>query len=401
MNVHEYQAKELMARHGVNVPRGEAVKTAAEATAAAEAIWAAGHTRAVVKSQIHAGGRGKGIFKDGFKGGVHLCDSVADVTAKAEAMLGNVLVTKQTGEDGRQVNTLLIASAEKITKEFYLACLLDRAIGRPILMASAEGGMDIEEVAAKTPEKIIKVAIDPLLGLQDYQGRRVAIALGLRGRLIGQAARLFKGVYETWAGCDASLVEINPLAIIIAPDGSEVLAAVDAKLSVDDNALFRHPDIAEMRDLGEEDELEVEASKHDLNYIKLEGTIACLVNGAGLAMSTMDTIKHYGGEPANFLDVGGGASKEQVRAAFEIIAGDPNVKAILVNIFGGIMNCNTIAEGIVAAVQETSLTLPLVVRLEGNNVTTGKKTLADSGLTLITADTMADGAEKVVAAANN
>ena len=377
------------------------MKTPEEATTTAEAIWSAGHTRAVVKSQIHAGGRGKGTFKDGFQGGVHLCDSVEDVTAKAEAMLGNVLVTKQTGEDGRQVNTLLISSAEEITKEFYLACLLDRGIGRPILMASAEGGMDIEEVAAKTPERIIKVAIDPTIGLQDYQARKVAIALGLRGKLIGQAARLFKGVYNTWFECDASLVEINPLAVTLAPDGSEVLAAVDAKLSVDDNALFRHPDIAEMRDLGEEDELEVEASKHDLNYIKLDGNIACLVNGAGLAMSTMDTIKHHGGEPANFLDVGGGASREQVRAAFEIIVSDPNVKAILVNIFGGIMNCNTIAEGVVAAVKDTGLTLPLIIRLEGNNVEAGDKTLADSGLTLITAETMADAAKKAVAAANN
>ena len=398
MNVHEYQAKELLARHGVNVPRGEAVKTPEEATTTAEAIWSAGHTRAVVKSQIHAGGRGKGTFKDGFQGGVHLCDSVEDVTAKAEAMLGNVLVTKQTGEDGRQVNTLLISSAEEITKEFYLACLLDRGIGRPILMASAEGGMDIEEVAAKTPEKIIKVAIDPTIGLQDYQARKVAIALGLRGKLIGQAARLFKGVYNTWFECDASLVEINPLAVTLAPDGSEVLAAVDAKLSVDDNALFRHPDIAEMRDLGEEDELEVEASKHDLNYIKLDGNIACLVNGAGLAMSTMDTIKHHGGEPANFLDVGGGATKERVTEAFKIILSDSDVDGVLVNIFGGIMRCDVIAEGIVSAAREVSLEVPLVVRLEGTNVDLGKKILAESGLSLVTADHLADAAEKIVKA---
>ena len=387
-----------MARHGVKIPHGEPVTTIEEARTAIEILFSEGHKRVVVKSQIHAGGRGKGTFKDDFQGGVHLADSAEDAIAKAEAMLGNVLVTKQTGEAGKQVNRLLITSAQDIISEFYVAVLLDRALGRPILMASAEGGMNIEEVAEKTPEKIIREVIDPDLGLQSFQGRKVAIALGLRGRLIGQTASLLQALFRTWHECDGSLVEINPMALIKNEDGTEQVVALDAKMSIDDNALYRHPDIAEMRDLSEEDELEVEASKHDLNYIKLDGNIACLVNGAGLAMSTMDAIKHYGGEPANFLDVGGGATQEQVKAAFEIILSDPNVEAILVNIFGGIMNCNTIAEGIVAAVKETGLTLPLVVRLEGNNVAAGRHTLTESGVTLITADTMSEAAQKSVAA---
>ena len=388
-----------MARHGVKMPHGEPVTTIEEARTAIEILFSEGHKRVVVKSQIHAGGRGKGTFKDDFQGGVHLADSAEDAIAKAEAMLGNVLVTKQTGEAGKQVNRLLITSAQDIISEFYVAVLLDRALGRPILMASAEGGMNIEEVAEKTPEKIIREVIDPDLGLQSFQGRKVAIALGLRGRLIGQTASLLQALFRTWHESDGSLVEINPMALIKNEDGTEQVVALDAKMSIDDNALYRHPDIAEMRDLSEEDELEVEASKHDLNYIKLDGNIACLVNGAGLAMSTMDAIKHYGGEPANFLDVGGGATQEQVKAAFEIILSDPNVEAILVNIFGGIMNCNTIAEGIVAAVKETGLTLPLVVRLEGNNVAAGRHTLTESGVTLITADTMSEAAQKSVAAA--
>jgi succinyl-CoA synthetase beta subunit len=400
MNLHEYQAKELMARHGVGVPAGEPATSIEEAKAAIDKLFAEGHKRVVVKSQIHAGGRGKGAFKDGFQGGVHLADSPEDATAKAEAMLGNVLVTKQTGETGKQVNRLLITSAQEIKNEFYVAVLLDRALGQPIIMASAEGGMNIEEVAEQSPEKIFKETIDPDLGLQAYQGRKIAIALGLRGKLIGQCGRLLQCLYKTWSGCDASMVEVNPMALIEEEDGTESVVALDAKMSIDSNAMFRHPDIAEMRDLSEENELEVEAGKHDLNYIKLDGNIACLVNGAGLAMSTMDTIKHYGGEPANFLDVGGGATQEQVKAAFQIILSDPNVKAILINIFGGIMNCNTIAEGVVAAAKETDLKLPLIVRLEGNNVEAGRKTLADSGLALITAESMSEAAQKSVETAN-
>ena len=389
-----------MARHGVGVPAGEPATSIEEAKAAIDKLFAEGHKRVVVKSQIHAGGRGKGAFKDGFQGGVHLADSPEDATAKAEAMLGNVLVTKQTGETGKQVNRLLITSAQEIKNEFYVAVLLDRALGQPIIMASAEGGMNIEEVAEQSPEKIFKETIDPDLGLQAYQGRKIAIALGLRGKLIGQCGRLLQCLYKTWSGCDASMVEVNPMALIENEDGTESVVALDAKMSIDSNAMFRHPDIAEMRDLSEENELEVEAGKHDLNYIKLDGNIACLVNGAGLAMSTMDAIKHYGGEPANFLDVGGGATQEQVKAAFQIILSDPNVKAILINIFGGIMNCNTIAEGVVAAAMETDLKLPLIVRLEGNNVEAGRKTLADSGLALITAESMSEAAQKSVETAN-
>jgi len=294
------------------------------------------------------------------------------------------------------VRKLLICGAPNIKKELYLAVLLDRSTSRPVLMASTEGGMDIEEVAAKTPERILKEPIDPALGLMPYQARKVAAGLGLKGDLINQAAKLFIGVYKTWWEADASLLEINPLCIIAMDDGKESLQAVDAKLSLDDNGLFRHPNLQAMRDLGEEAPLEIEASKFNLNYIKLDGSIACLVNGAGLAMATMDIIQHFGGSPANFLDVGGGATQEQVAAAFKIILQDPNVKAILVNIFGGIMDCNVIASGVVAAVKETGLKLPLVVRLEGNNVEAGRLTLANSGLTLITAGSMADAAEKVV-----
>jgi succinyl-CoA synthetase beta subunit len=294
---------------------------------------------------------------------------------------------------------VLVALAPNIRRELYVAVLLDRALGCPVIMASTEGGMDIEEVAAKTPEKIIKEAIDPTLGFQAYQGRKLALALGLTGDLMNQAVKTFSGLYRTWWECDASLIEINPLCVVAAPDGKLSLLAVDAKMTLDDNALFRHSDILAMRDLAEESPLEVEASKFSLNYIKLDGNIACLVNGAGLAMATMDIIKHYGGEPANFLDVGGGATADQVTAAFKIIMQDPNVKAILVNIFGGIMDCNVIATGIVAAVMETGLKLPLVVRLEGNNVQAGKQTLAQSGLTIISGTTMADAAQKVVQAA--
>jgi succinyl-CoA synthetase beta subunit len=396
MNIHEYQAKQLLAQYGVAVPAGAPCKTVAEAKDAAEKLFTAGHKLAVIKSQIHAGGRGKGTFKHGFQGGVKLAKSVADAVNFADNMLGKTLVTKQTGPDGRVVSTILVAAAEDIKKEFYLAVLLDRNVSKPLIMASTEGGMDIEEVAEKHPEKIIREHVDPLMGFQAWQGRKIAAALGLKGDLAGQCAKLLAGVYKTWWECDASMVEINPLCICVGPDGKEKIIAVDAKIGLDDNALYRHKDIQEMRDLAEESPLEIEASKFNLNYIKLDGSIACLVNGAGLAMATMDIIQHFGASPANFLDVGGGASKDQVCAAFKIILSDPHVKAIFVNIFGGIMDCNVIATGIVAAVKETGLKLPLVVRLEGNNVVAGKKTLAESGLTIISGDSMADAARKVV-----
>ena len=396
MNLHEFQAKQLLAARGVAVPGGGACSTAEEAKAIAESLFAAGDKRVVIKAQIHAGGRGKGTFKDGFKGGVHLCTTAQDVYDKARAMLGNVLVTRQTGPEGRRVNRLLVNSAPTITKEYYLAVLLDRASSRPVVMVSTEGGMDIEEVAARAPDKIVKETVDPAVGLMPYQARKLAAALGLRGDFMGPAAKLLRGVYDTWWQCDASLVEINPLCRVADGQGRETLVAVDAKLSLDDNALYRHPDLQAMRDLGEEAPLEIEAAKFNLNYIKLDGSIACLVNGAGLAMATMDIIQHYGGSPANFLDVGGGASKEQVTAAFRIILSDANVKGILVNIFGGIMQCDIIAAGIVEAVKATGLALPLVVRLEGNNVELGKNILRDSGLPILSAGSMDDAAQKVV-----
>jgi succinyl-CoA synthetase beta subunit len=398
MNIHEYQARQLLDKNGVTTPTWEVCDTPEVAKAIAQRLLTGGATLIAVKSQIHAGGRGKGTFKSGFQGGVKLCKTAEDVAEKAKAMLGNVLVTKQTGPDGRLVRKLIVANAPDIRKELYLAILLDRASSRPVIMASTEGGMDIEEVAAKTPEKIIKETIDPAMGVMPYQARKIAAALGLHGELMGQATKLLLGVYKTWWDSDASLVEINPLCIVHNQEGKDALMAVDAKVSLEDNALYRHKDLQAMRDLGEEAPLEIEASKFSLNYIKLDGNIACLVNGAGLAMATMDIIQHYGGRPANFLDVGGGASHEQVTAAFRIILQDPNVKGILVNIFGGIMDCDVIATGIVAAVKETGLRLPLVVRLEGNNVEAGNKTLADSGLTIIRGGTMADAAQKVVAA---
>ena len=398
MNIHEYQAKQLLAQYGVAVPLEIPARSLDEARVAAETIVASGSAKIVVKSQIHAGGRGKGRFTSGFQGGVQAASSAAEAVSLAGKMLGNVLVTKQTGPDGRRVQTLLIASGAKIKKEFYLAVLLDRTAGRPLIIASTEGGMDIEEVAAKTPEKIFKEWIDPAVGIMPFQARKIAAVLGLKGDLFKSAVRFVTGVFLTWWECDASLVEINPMCAVELPDGKEAVVALDAKISLDDNGLYRHKDIQAMRDLNEEAPLEIEASKQSLNYIKLDGNIACLVNGAGLAMATMDIIQYYGGMPANFLDVGGGASKEQVTAAFKIILQDPNVKGILVNIFGGIMDCNVIATGIVAAVKETGLKLPLVVRLEGNNVVAGKKTLAESGLKLITADSMADAAQKVVKA---
>jgi succinyl-CoA synthetase beta subunit len=398
MNIHEYQAKKLLAQYGVAVPLEIPAQSLDEVRAAAEKIVASGSAKIVIKSQIHAGGRGKGSFTSGFQGGVKAASTVDEAVAFAEKMLGNVLVTKQTGPDGRRVQTLLVASGAKIRKEFYLAVLLDRAVGRPLVMASTEGGMDIEEVAAKTPEKIFKEWIDPAVGIMPFQARKTAAALGLKGDLFNAAAKFVTGVFKTWWECDAWLVEINPLCAVELPEGKESVVALDAKISLDDNGLYRHPDIQAMRDLNEEAPLEIEASKFNLNYIKLDGNIACLVNGAGLAMATMDIIQHFGGSPANFLDVGGGASQEQVAAAFKIILQDPNVKGILVNIFGGIMDCNVIATGIVAAVKETHLKIPLVVRLEGNNVVAGRKTLAESGLKLITADSMADAAQKVVKA---
>jgi succinyl-CoA synthetase beta subunit len=398
MNIHEYQARQLLGQFGVAIPPGDVCDQPEAAREIARKLFAQG-AKVIVKSQIHSGGRGKGTFKNGFKGGVKLCRTEDEVFENAKAMIGNVLVTKQTGAEGRVVSKLLVALAPEIRKEFYLAVLLDRAVSRPLIMASTEGGMDIEEVAAKTPEKILKEHIDPAVGLMPFQARKLAAALGLKDDLINQAAKLISGVYKTWWECDATLVEINPLCIVAGPDDKPGLLAVDAKISIDDNSLYRHRDIQVMRDLAEEAPLEIEASKFNLNYIKLDGNIACLVNGAGLAMATMDIIQHFGGRPANFLDVGGGASKEQVTAAFKIILQDPNVKGILVNIFGGIMDCNVIATGIVAAVKETGLKLPLVVRLEGNNVQAGKKTLAESGLTLITGDSMADAAQKAVKAA--
>ncbi len=398
MNIHEYQAKQLLAQYGVNVPFEIPAKSLAEVRPAAEKIAAAGSAKVVVKSQIHAGGRGKGTFKSGFQGGVKVAGSVDEAVGFAEKMFGQTLVTKQTGAEGRQVQTLLLAAGAKIKKEFYLAVLLNRETSRPLIMASTEGGMDIEEVAEKHPEKIFKETIDPAVGIMPYQARKIAAALGLKGDLFNAGVKLITGVYNTWWECDAAMVELNPLAVVELADGKETVMALDAKISLDDNALYRHKNILEMRDLNEEAPLEIESSKFALNYIKLDGSIACLVNGAGLAMATMDIVQHFGAMPANFLDVGGGASKDQVTAAFKIILSDPNVKGILVNIFGGIMDCNVIATGIVAAVKETGLKLPLVVRLEGNNVAAGKKTLAESGVAIINGDSMADAAQKIVKA---
>ncbi|MBL9150871.1 MAG: ADP-forming succinate--CoA ligase subunit beta [Verrucomicrobiales bacterium] len=391
MNIHEYQAKELFEKYGVPTPKGKVANNAAEARAIAEEL---GGSNVVVKAQVHAGGRGKGTFKNGFKGGVHLVNSAAEAGDIAEKMIGQVLVTHQTGEEGKLVNKVLIAQSVDIAKEYYLAILMDRDSRGPVIVASTEGGVNIEEVAEHTPEKILNEKIHPLLGLQAYQTRKLAAKLGFQGDQAKAFGKLLGALYKLFISCDCSMVEVNPL--VLTPDGQ--VLALDAKFNFDDNALYRHPEIEAMRDPSEEDPREVEASKYGLNYIGLDGNIACLVNGAGLAMATMDIIKYCGGEPANFLDVGGGASKEQVTNAFKIILGDPNVKGILVNIFGGIMDCNVIAEGIVAASKEVGLSLPLVVRLEGNNVEAGKKTLAESGLNLISGDNLADAADKVVKA---
>jgi succinyl-CoA synthetase beta subunit len=396
MNIHEYQAKQLLAQYGVAVPVGEVCNTAEAAKAIAEKLFAGGEKMVVVKSQIHAGGRGKGTFKSGFQGGVKLCKTADDVFEKAKAMLGQVLVTKQTGPEGRLVSKLLVAGAPAIKKEFYLAVLLDRATSRPLMMVSTEGGVDIEEVAEKTPEKIIKESIDPAVGMMPYQARKLAGALGLKGDLIAPAAKLLMGVYKTWWECDASMVEVNPLCIVTGADGKDTLSAVDAKIGLDDNALYRHKNIMEMRDLAEEAPLEIEASKFSLNYIKLDGNIACLVNGAGLAMATMDIIQHFGGSPANFLDVGGGANAEQIRNAFKILMSDKNVKAVLINIFGGILRCDVLAQGVIAAVKELGVPVPIVIRMEGTNVDEGKRLLRDSGMNFTTADSMGEAATKVV-----
>ena len=391
MNIHEYQAKQLFDQFGVASPRGQVAGRVEEAEAAAQAIGGSG---LVIKAQVHAGGRGKGHFKNGFQGGVHLIDTPQQARELAGQMLGEVLVTKQTGAAGRLVRKVLVAESVAITHEYYLAILMDRSRARPVIVASTEGGMNIEDVAANTPEKIVRQFVHPLLGLQPYEVRKISAALGFSADLAKQFSKLLVNLFKLFVSCDCSMVEINPL--VTTPDGR--VLALDAKFGFDDNALYRHPEIVALRDEDEEDPREVAASEHDLNYIGLDGNIACLVNGAGLAMATMDIIKYYGGEPANFLDVGGGATKEQVAAAFKIILGDPHVKAILINIFGGIMDCNVIAEGVVAAAKETGLPLPLVVRLEGNNVERGKATLAASGLNIIAASTMADAAEKVVAA---
>ena len=393
MNIHEYQAKELLQKFDVATTRGRVATTLDEAEQIARDL---GDIDIVVKAQVHAGGRGKGSFKNGFKGGVHVRktpDEVRDVAAK---MLGQILVTHQTGASGRLVNKVLVAESADIAREIYFAVLLDRATAAPLVVASTEGGVEIEAVAAKSPEKIIREPIDPLAGLQPYQARKLAKQLGFESSQLKNASRLFEGLYRTFIAYDCSMVEVNPLVLT---SKGEVLA-LDAKFNFDDNALYRHPEIGAMRDIAEEDPREVEASKHGLNYIGLDGNIACLVNGAGLAMATMDIIKFYGGEPANFLDVGGGATEEQVTEAFKILIADKKVKAILVNIFGGIMRCDVIAEGIINAAKTVKLSVPLVVRLEGTNVERGKQLLKESGIELIAADDLADAAQKVVEAAN-
>jgi len=392
MNIHEYQAKELLQKFDVATTRGKVASTLSEVEQIASEL---GHVDLVVKAQIHAGGRGKGTFTNGFKGGVHLSKSPAHAAEIASKMLGQTLVTHQTGPAGRVVNKVLVAESAEIAREIYFAILLDRVTAAPVIVASTEGGVEIETVAAKSPEKIIREQIDPLAGLQSFQTRKLAKQLGFESSQLKNASKLFEGLYRTFVAFDCSMVEVNPLVITTK---GEVLA-LDAKFNFDDNALYRHPEIVAMRDIAEEDPREVKASKHGLSYIGLDGNIACLVNGAGLAMATMDIIKFYGGEPANFLDVGGGATEEQVTEAFKILIADKKVKAILVNIFGGIMKCDVIAQGIIDAAKTVKLSVPLVVRLEGTNVERGKQLLKESGLALIAADDLADAAEKVVAAA--
>jgi succinyl-CoA synthetase beta subunit len=385
MKIHEYQGKAILREYGVPVPRGIVARSPDEAEAAAKEL---GTDVVVVKAQIHAGGRGKG-------GGVKLARSPAEARELAKQMIGMTLVTHQTGPEGREVRTLLIEEGLPIDKEFYLGITLDRVSGRNVFMASSAGGMDIEKVAEETPALILKETIDPAVGLRAFQARKLAFGLGIPNELIGQAAKFMLSLYDAYEKIDASLVEINPF--LLTKDNR--LIALDAKVNFDDNALFRHKDFAELRDLNEEEALEIEASKHDLNYIKLDGTIGCMVNGAGLAMATMDIIKLAGGEPANFLDVGGGASQERVEQAFKILLADPNVKAVLINIFGGIVRCDMVALGVVAAAKNLGMSIPIVARLEGTNVEEGRRVLRESGINILTADGMRDAAEKVVAAA--
>jgi succinyl-CoA synthetase beta subunit len=392
MNIHEYQARELLQKFDVATTRGKVASTLDETERIAREL---GDVEIVIKAQIHAGGRGKGVFKNGFRGGVHVLKTPKETREVAAKMLGQVLVTHQTGPGGRAVNKVLVAESAEIAREIYFAILLDRATAAPLIVASTEGGVEIETVAAKSPEKIIREAIDPLAGLQPFQTRKLAKRLGFDSSQLKSASRLFEGLYRTFVAFDCSMVEVNPLVVTTKGD----VLALDAKFNFDDNALYRHTEIAAMRDVAEEDPREVEASKHGLNYIGLDGNIACLVNGAGLAMATMDIIKFYGGEPANFLDVGGGATEEQVTEAFKILIADKEVKAILVNIFGGIMKCDVIAQGIINAAKTVKLSVPLVVRLEGTNVERGKQLLKQSGVVLIAADDLADAAQKAVTAA--
>ncbi|SFB57502.1 succinyl-CoA synthetase beta subunit [Cohnella sp. OV330] len=383
MNIHEYQGKEVLRQYGVAVPRGKVAFTVDEAVKAAEEL---GTAVSVVKAQIHAGGRGKA-------GGVKVAKNLDEVRQYASDILGKVLVTHQTGPEGKEVKRLLIEEGCDIKKEYYVGLVVDRGTGRVVLMASEEGGTEIEEVAAHSPEKIIKEIVDPAIGLQTFQARRIAYAINIPNELVNKAAKFMLSLYQAFVDKDCSIAEINPLVVT---GGGDVMA-LDAKLNFDSNALFRHKDIVELRDLDEEDEKEIQASKYDLSYIALDGNIGCMVNGAGLAMATMDIIKYFGGEPANFLDVGGGATKEKVTEAFKIILSDANVKGIFVNIFGGIMKCDIIAEGVVAAARELGLDKPLVVRLEGTNVKLGKEILNNSGLNIVAADSMSDGAQKIVA----
>ena len=392
MNIHEYQAKELLQKFDVATTKGRVASSLDDAEQIAREL---GDIDIVVKAQIHAGGRGKGTFTNGFKGGVHVLKTPAEVRDVAAKMLGQILVTHQTGPAGRQVNKVLVAESADIAREIYFAVLLDRATAAPVIVASTEGGVEIEAVATKSPEKIIREPINPLAGLQPFQTRKLAKQLGFESSKLKSASKLFEGLYRTFIAYDCSMVEVNPLVVTKKGD----VLALDAKFNFDDNAIYRHPEVAALRDIAEEDPREVEASKHGLNYIGLDGNIACLVNGAGLAMATMDIIKYYGGEPANFLDVGGGATEEQVTEAFKILITDKKVKAILVNIFGGIMKCDIIAQGIINAAKTLKLSVPLVVRLEGTNVEAGKKLIADSGLAVIAADDLADAAQKAVEAA--
>ncbi len=384
MNIHEYQAKELFRQYGVHVPRGHVAFTVEEAVEAAKKLDS---SITVVKAQIHAGGRGKG-------GGVKIAKNIDEVKTHAEAILGMQLVTHQTGPEGQKVRRLYIEEGADIKTELYVGMVVDRESGRVAVMASTEGGMEIEKVAEETPELIHTITVDPAVGLADYQGRQLAFALGIEGKAVRQAGKFFKSLYNLFVDKDCSLVEVNPLVLT---NDNQVIA-LDGKMNFDDNAMFRNKDILELRDESEEDAAELEAKKHDLSYVNLDGNIGCMVNGAGLAMATMDIIKHYGAEPANFLDVGGGANAERVATAFKLITADENVKGIFINIFGGIMKCDVLAEGVVAAVKEVGLNVPLVVRLEGTNVERGKEILNTSGLNIISADSMADGAEKIIAA---